>query len=1201
MRKISLAFFFFFFISIFVSSNAYAQTYTTKYLGTTAISGLGGTYWNLTDTTGAANTATSVKNAKNTGKFYFKPGTGSSTSTGNPDSGIPVGYGWGTNYTLVGTIPAGTWTFQVKTTSSSATGTGYMGVVVYKNCSGVSTRLFGVFNNTFNVLSSTSPLITVITTNQPSFDVDGCYLKAEYWLNVTTAGTSATGTVTFTVNEASEFVQFPTPSKVNYYDIQVNNSSPRPNDYVNFTVNFTVFSVNNVNLSYYIFESNITGSMSNVTFAFPSGVKSYIASYTSTSSVPVVVWRFLANDTQGNWGATPYQTIYFANKYLLVDWTVGSQINSTCSVESPCSFYQYNTFNVSVNVTCITDPPGSSCGNITGGIMYNDTVTTYKWINTTYAVPFYTLNWTTKVATEEKYNFSGITSPSLTSNATKYNSGSFSGVGDKYDTTGTEFTTDEYSYVSAYDNTRVSLSASSLPATPKFKFHFKTNASSTSIINISVYAEGYLSTDPSYLYVYDNSVSNWVQIASGSSTNNDNAFSWSTTSASSYVDADGYIHFALTTQASVGCSRACTLYADGINITVYYYAPLPILADNPYNFTLLDGQSYILNYTINVTDSPTKDYRLIFNFTSSLAPNPAENDTQPVYIRIISAEDTTPPTYSLNSTNSTLAGTAVSHNLYWQDNVGLSGYSFAFDNCTGDFTPNDPMTYNSGFENVSYYGDAYSDAEGYRPYPWGFETWAGNPTNWTRVTVDKHSGNYSVNMTGYSTNDVVVLAIPEYALKPNITVGQMYRLEAWIKLVNVQGNGVRLIQQWFNSTNIYYPEYVTYGNWYKGNSSWIKISLDSITTDPDNVKGDPVVELWGSGTVFVDDVKFYKVSGNKYIKEFTPTSSVYSGGGDYTSNIQYWDGSVVWMGANSWINVTSWGNSIPSNVFITDVIGYCGVNVSYGGILTFWTNYTGDIPFCKYDTNGAINQNFTCDLLAAGIDTPEKLNNLQMACKFDSAGNANLDWVHITAKYSYDWDAEKWVPFNGNPTSAWSNVTKVINSTVGCTIRWKVYANDTSNNWNVSEIFSYITTSPVYISISLSPTLAGGITFGNLDPNSINVSSINCNNKQCNITVSSDTTVNVDIVVKINSYLTRQGGTEIISTQYWNSSLTEQPISPAYQFSTSYDYNHKVANNVPPNTNVIFNSWLTILGGQAPGVYNNTIYFCACEAGTTNC
>ena len=37
-----------------------------------------------------------------------------------------------------------------------------------------------------------------------------------------------------------------------------------------------------------------------------------------------------------------------------------------------------------------------------------------------------------------------------------------------------------------------------------------------------------------------------------------------------------------------------------------------------------------------------------------------------------------PPAYSLNSTNSTLAGTAVSHNLYWQDYEGLSGYIFSF-------------------------------------------------------------------------------------------------------------------------------------------------------------------------------------------------------------------------------------------------------------------------------------------------------------------------------------------------------------------------------------------------------------------------------------------------------------------------------------------------------------------------------------------
>ena len=44
-----------------------------------------------------------------------------------------------------------------------------------------------------------------------------------------------------------------------------------------------------------------------------------------------------------------------------------------------------------------------------------------------------------------------------------------------------------------------------------------------------------------------------------------------------------------------------------------------------------------------------------------------------------------------------------------------------------------------------------------------------------------------------------------------------------------------------------------------------------------------------------------------------------------------------------------------------------------------------------------------------------------------------------------------------NPAN-WSNVTKRVNSTVGCTIRWKIYANDTANNWNTSGVYSYVTT-----------------------------------------------------------------------------------------------------------------------------------------------
>ena len=44
------------------------------------------------------------------------------------------------------------------------------------------------------------------------------------------------------------------------------------------------------------------------------------------------------------------------------------------------------------------------------------------------------------------------------------------------------------------------------------------------------------------------------------------------------------------------------------------------------------------------------------------------------------------PSYSLNSTNSTIAGSDISHNLYWQSDAGLSGYIFSF--CNGTWNEN---------------------------------------------------------------------------------------------------------------------------------------------------------------------------------------------------------------------------------------------------------------------------------------------------------------------------------------------------------------------------------------------------------------------------------------------------------------------------------------------------------------------------------
>ncbi|MEM3608300.1 MAG: hypothetical protein QW238_05505 [Candidatus Bathyarchaeia archaeon] len=76
---------------------------------------------------------------------------------------------------------------------------------------------------------------------------------------------------------------------------------------------------------------------------------------------------------------------------------------------------------------------------------------------------------------------------------------------------------------------------------------------------------------------------------------------------------------------------------------------------------------------------------------------------------------------------------------------------------------------------------------------------------------------------------------------------------------DVQGPGLRLMWQFFNGSYIWYPEHSLYGEWHRGDSDWVKLVFDGRTWDEDNIIGDPVVEFSGIGTVWIDDVAFYKL------------------------------------------------------------------------------------------------------------------------------------------------------------------------------------------------------------------------------------------------------------------------------------------------------------------------------------------------------
>lgn len=61
------------------------------------------------------------------------------------------------------------------------------------------------------------------------------------------------------------------------------------------------------------------------------------------------------------------------------------------------------------------------------------------------------------------------------------------------------------------------------------------------------------------------------------------------------------------------------------------------------------------------------------------------------------------------------------------------------------------------------------------------------------------------------------------------------------------------------------------------------------------------------------------------------------------------------------------------------------------------------------------------------------------------------------------WTNETWTTFPIGGISDWSNYTINITDTVGATIKWKYYANNTANLWNVSNDFSFVTTAPEQI------------------------------------------------------------------------------------------------------------------------------------------
>jgi len=174
----------------------------------------------------------------------------------------------------------------------------------------------------------------------------------------------------------------------------------------------------------------------------------------------------------------------------------------------------------------------------------------------------------------------------------------------------------------------------------------------------------------------------------------------------------------------------------------------------------------------------------------------------------------------------------------------------------------------------------------------------------------------------------------------------------------------------------------------------------------------------------------------------------------------------------------------PRALSAEEILCHYGNNCSEAGFL----NETATLlyGYHYYVARASEGQNYTTSALLlplnvtwADIESPQYFDNSTSNTNAGKPTTFSLRWTDDYGLSGYIFSLDNCTGTLSNITEGslsgnedWSNVTRVINTTVGCTIRWQVYANDTSKNWNTSDIYIFTTTHgpPTYYDNKSSPT-----------------------------------------------------------------------------------------------------------------------------------
>ncbi|MEM5794118.1 MAG: DUF2341 domain-containing protein [Candidatus Aenigmatarchaeota archaeon] len=439
------------------------------------------------------------------------------------------------------------------------------------------------------------------------------------------------------------------------------------------------------------------------------------------------------------------------------------------------------------------------------------------------------------------------------------------------------------------------------------------------------------------------------------------------------------------------------------------------------------------------------------------------------------------PQYCCNSTNSTVAGKPTLFSLKWLDDSGLSGFVFQF--CNGTWNGSHCLSFDPNFlYRKALVIDNTANSNGLTDYQ-------------VRIVLDTQA----LISQGKMQSDCEDIRFKDddkflsYWLESGCNTSQTI---IWVKVPSIPASSKKTI-------------YLYYGNSEMSSASNPEETFDffedfagtSLNLSKWNVTEYSTQNCNKYYEVRDGKLHVYSWSQDPVLDQSCPGPCGYT---FTTSDIETSNFIVEVLANYSNLDYCRGFGSVIAPILVDNQSHYWGIGINLQGdnyvAINWWedgasgssnpSDYTNAIENFTYTKLG---ESVTLMMIGNYFATRNPVGIFELPFKLQLVSNAGACWWSCDGIISYDaywdfvrirkysypeptisfgeeesaWIIDSWVPFTSDVCSnpykeCWSNVTKVINSTVGAKIAFRFHANNSNNYWNSSLIYSFTTFPEVY-------------------------------------------------------------------------------------------------------------------------------------------